>query len=115
MDKTLDYIECAGIRVPFDWSVEQLAEALSKRKIRFENEQEIMNAFGNALRMKASLKSEISRLQAEETKLTHYIHERQRMAMCPGCGMQWAGSGVSPPAAKEVVKEKTSKKKVHGR
>lgn len=50
MDKTLDYIECAGVRVPADWSVEQLAEALSKRKIRFANEQEIMNVFGNAIR-----------------------------------------------------------------
>ena len=55
MDKTLDYIECAGVRVPADWSVEQLAEALIKRKIRFANEQEIMNVFGNAIRMKASL------------------------------------------------------------
>ncbi|GAI83438.1 unnamed protein product [marine sediment metagenome] len=49
MDKTLDYIECAGVRVPADWSVEQLTEALSKRKIRFANEQEIMHIFTKAI------------------------------------------------------------------
>jgi len=111
MEETLDYIECAGVRLPADWSVEQLTEALSKRKIRFANEQEIMNAFGNAIWMKASLESEISRLHAEETKLTHYIHERQRRAMCPGCGMQWTDSGAT--AANEIATRKTRKRKAN--
>jgi len=90
MAENQNYIECAGVRIPSDWSVEQLAQALERRKIRFRNEEEIMAVFGDAIRLKSSLEKAISRLRTEVTKLDRHIKERQKKAMCPGCGMLWA-------------------------
>ena len=64
----LDYIECAGVRVPADWSIRQLREALSKRKMRFKNEKEIMNVFGDAVNLKAKLEARIHEL-SEKIKI----------------------------------------------
>jgi len=85
----LDYIECAGVRVPVDWSMEQLRSALAKRKIRFANENEIMSVFGNAVQMKAVLEKEISHLHAEAARLDRYIKIKQEKVSCPKCGIQW--------------------------
>ena len=103
----LNYIECAGVRVPSDWSVEQLAEALAKRKIRFANEKEIMSVFGDAIRLKSSLENEISRLQAEVAKWDRYVKEKQEKARCPGCGVQWTEPAAAPPPANKAAAKKT--------
>jgi len=67
----LNYIECAGVRVPSDWSVKQLREALAKRNIRFieAHEREIMAVFGDAILLKASLEDSIATLRQEKAKL----------------------------------------------
>ena len=85
----LNYIECAGVRVPSDWSVDQLREALSKRNIRFSNEEDIMVVFGKSIQLKASLEEQISTLQAEVTRLDKYVKEKQKRALCPQCGKLW--------------------------
>lgn len=48
----MDYLECAGVRVPASWTVEQLRLALATRSIRFTNEEEIIRAFRVGLRSK---------------------------------------------------------------
>lgn len=98
MTENRNYIECAGFRIPSDWSVEELAQALERRKIRFRNEEEIISVFGNALRLKSSLEKDISRLRAEVTKLNGYVEERQKKATCPHCGTLWIELGVKDHA-----------------
>jgi len=67
----LDYIECAGVRVPEDWTIEQLRSALERRNIRFRkaNEEEIMRVFGEAVVLKQKLGKEIDALKNEKAKL----------------------------------------------
>jgi hypothetical protein len=43
--ETRDYVDCAGVNVPADWTVEELRWALKRRKRRFPNEKEIIAAF----------------------------------------------------------------------
>lgn len=62
---TLDYIECAGVKVPEDWSIEQLRSALGKRKIRFQSEGEILRVFGEAVMLKRQLEQETQSLKEE--------------------------------------------------
>ena len=66
---SLEYIECDGVRVPSDWTVEQLREALAKRKIRFFNEQEVIGVFGKAVLLKKELENSIEKLQNEKALL----------------------------------------------
>ena len=103
----LNYIECAGVRVPSDWSVDQLREALVKRNIRFSrvNEKEIMAVFVAAIQLKSQLENNIHELQAEVAKWDRYVKERKAAIRCPGCGTQW----TEPPAAKSPDTKLTRK------
>ena len=65
----LNYIECAGVCVPSDWTIDQLRDALAKRNIRFLNERDAMVAFGEAVRMKAELEQRERELTATIAKL----------------------------------------------
>ena len=42
---TPPYVECAGVRVPLQVTTTELEDALRRRKWRFTNETEIVNAF----------------------------------------------------------------------
>lgn len=53
------YIECAGVRIPIDWTVDKLKVALAKRKIRFPNEADIITAFGTYVDMLRDLQKSI--------------------------------------------------------
>jgi predicted nucleic acid-binding Zn-ribbon protein len=64
------YITSAGVRVPANWTVEDLGKALAKRKITFSNEREIMDVFGDALRVKEQLEKAIEQLTRETTRLS---------------------------------------------
>jgi len=101
MNKKFDisYIECAGVRVPSNWSVGQLAEALAKRKIRFNNEQEIMAVFGDAIKLKRSLEQGIQNLQNELSTWEHYVKQKKEKVMCPGCGLKWTEPNATAPSA----------------
>ena len=105
----LCYIECAGVRVPSDWSVDQLQEALAKRKIRFQkaHEKEIMAVFGEAIQLKASLEKNIHNLNAEVARLEKYVNEKRQKVLCPGCGMKW----TEAPAYSAENSKKNSEKK----
>jgi len=83
------YIECDGVRVPADWTPDDLRVALGKRKIRFKNEEEIMAVFGDAIQLKAALENAISLLKTERTRLDNYVLQRKELTNCPGCGRQW--------------------------
>lgn len=85
----IDYIQCDGVRVPSDWSVDQLGEALAKRKIRFHNEREIMRVFGEAILLKATLETIIHKLHEEIAKLNSYVEQKKKLAACPNCSMRW--------------------------
>ena len=61
----LNYIECSGVRVPSDWNIKTLEMALMKRKIRFQNEKEIMAVFGEAVNLKSNLEEAIRALRKE--------------------------------------------------
>jgi len=101
------YIECAGVRVPADWTPDDLRAALGKRKIRFNNGEEIMAVFGDAIQLKASLERSISHLQTEEIRLANLVKRKQELANCPGCGRQWFEKPVTtlaPPAKKATKK-----------
>ena len=98
----LAYIECAGVRVPGNWTIGQLREALAKRKIRFEqmHEAEIIAVFGDAVGLKARLERQIDILKDEISKLDKRIKEKEKMIGCPGCGMKW----TKPPASARARK-----------
>ena len=83
----LRYIECAGVRVPADWNIAQLTEALAKRKIRFSNEAEITAVFGEAIRLKQKLEENIARLRAEGARLETYYNTFKDKLTCPSCMM----------------------------
>lgn len=87
----LNYIECAGVRVPANWTVEQLREALTKRRMRFTtlHEKEIMEVFGNAILLKKGLEQNIDKLKTELERLQGLVKERTRLLACPACGAQW--------------------------
>ena len=104
----LNYIECAGVRVPSDWSIDQLREALAKRKIRFQmmHEKEIMAVFGDAIQLKASLERDISRLHDEVVKWETYVRQRKQAVSCPSCGIKWTEAPTT-----SVGSTKNSKKK----
>jgi len=89
MTETINYIECAEVRIPSNWSVDQLRVALGKRKIRFSNEKELMSVFGEAIKLKSQLEDNIHELRTEITKWDGYVKERKEAIKCPECGMQW--------------------------
>ena len=68
---TINYIECAGVRVPENWTVDALRRALAKRNIRFSNrnEEEIMAVFGNAIMLKKQLEHDIDALKKKKALL----------------------------------------------
>lgn len=72
----LNYIECAGVRVPANWTIDQLRDALAKRNIRFSNEQDAIAAFGESIRLKAELERREDELTANIAKLSE---EAQRL------------------------------------
>jgi hypothetical protein len=43
--ETIAYIDCDGVNVPDDWTVEELRWALAQRKTRFPNEEAIIAVF----------------------------------------------------------------------
>ncbi len=104
----IDYIECAGVRVPSDWTVSQLREALAQRKIRFQtmHEREIMAVFGDAIQLKASLEKEVARLQSEFGKWSMYVDKKKKLATCPKCGTEW----TEPPAITKGEKKSNAKR-----
>jgi len=81
----LDYIECAGVRVPADWTFQKLRDALAGRKIRFANEQEIANVFGKAVLLKFKLQSEIDGLVKQRQELRTEVILLKTKLLCPNC------------------------------
>jgi len=78
--KSLDYIECAGVRVPANYSLKELRVALKKRGIAFANEGEIQRVFGEAIELKRKLQTSIRELEAREAELsTSVAHEGVRL------------------------------------
>ena len=67
------YVICDGVSVPIDWTVEELREALGARKLKFHSEQEILYAFGDALRIRQSLEQGVARLRKEASDLSQRI------------------------------------------
>ena len=67
--KDLNYIECAGVRVPADWTIDQLRKALAKRNIRFSNEQDAIAVYGAAIEFKVELERRIDELNANVARL----------------------------------------------
>lgn len=59
------YIECASMRVPYDWTPRQLERALLLRKIKLDNEAEIRIVFGQYLDMIRNLNSQINTRRRE--------------------------------------------------
>ena len=111
----LAYIECAGVRVPANWTVEQLRTALAKRSIRFatKNEEEILRVFGEAIGLKASLEKEILQLQSTLIKLKRDVERKKKLRNCPGCGVRWTVKPITIPAGigdKDVPEPLTVKK-----
>ena len=43
--QTTNYVDCDGVNVPADWTVEELRWALARRKTRFPNEKAIIAVF----------------------------------------------------------------------
>ncbi len=80
------YIECAGVRVPKDWTVDQLREALAKRNIRFQHEDEIIAVFGDALHTIGALGEEVTRRRNELSKLDSAIVAKRAGLACVKCG-----------------------------
>jgi len=87
--ETPKYIISAGVRVPANWTVEELGKALAKRKIAFTNEKEIMDAFGDALRIKEQLESAIEQLRGEKTRISFDVasldRQKEKLQSCPHC------------------------------
>ena len=100
----LNYIKCAGVRVPSNWSLDQLREALAKRDIRFLNEDEITAVFGRAIELKASLEANITQLQAELARLEKLVQERKKKVRCPKCGLQWTEAPIVTAEAPDSKK-----------
>lgn len=96
----LDYIECDGVRVPSNWTIERLRNALAKRKIRFSNEQEIIGVFGDAVQLKYSLEERIHFLRTQVAELNDYINRKRQLASCPVCGLKWAEDPIVSNAKK---------------
>jgi hypothetical protein len=59
------YITCAGMRIPYDWTPRQLERALMLRKIKIDNEADVMEIFGKYLDMIKSLDEQIAAKQKE--------------------------------------------------
>ena len=81
----LTYVECAGVRVPAHWTIEQLRLALSKRKIRFQNEVEIKSVYGEAVLLKQKLEDSIKKLGEEEARLVNRVAALGKTLRCPHC------------------------------
>jgi hypothetical protein len=43
--QAITYIDCDGVNVPADWTVDELRWALARRKTRFPNEKRIIAVF----------------------------------------------------------------------
>ena len=82
----LSYAECAGVRVSLDSTVEELRDALEKRKVRFSNEKEIMEAFGSLVETRKILQKEISTLEKQRNSLRRVIDRLKGKLQCPKCG-----------------------------
>jgi hypothetical protein len=59
------YIECAGMRVPYNWTPDQLKRALKLRSIKLDNDADIREVFGQYLDMIRDLNSQIVMKQIE--------------------------------------------------
>ena len=88
------YIECAGMRLPMNWSVHQLAEALAERKIRLSNEEEVMEAFGDSIVLKYQLEREIQVARAELYELQGEVRLIAKLVLCPNCHQRICESPV---------------------
>ena len=73
-----DYIECAGVRVPTDWTFDDLAEALKKRNARFSNERDIKAAFQSFLDCRISLQNQIYELTRKRDSILKSMNELER-------------------------------------
>ena len=106
----LDYIECAGVRVPADWTVEELSKALAERKIRFnsKNETEIMAVFGNAIELKRVLEVRLNEAQNALVKWERFVLEKRALATCPKCGTSW--TEIKPELTKPTTSPSKTKK-----
>jgi len=86
MVSDLAYVECAGVRVPMDSTVEDLRDALGKRKVRFGNEKEILEAFGSLVEARGILQTEISGLVRRKANLERTVTRLKGKLQCPKCG-----------------------------
>ena len=82
----VDYIECAGLRVPINWTPAQLEKALSERKIKLANEKEVMAVFGDSLKMVEILLLERAELRVEVTEMKKVKAQLSVETTCPACG-----------------------------
>jgi len=68
-----DYIECGGVRIPVWMTLEDLRMALVKRRIRFQNEAELMRFYGESLSIRRQLLTDIADLRSEKVQITEQI------------------------------------------
>ena len=59
------YIECAGMRIPYNWTPRQLQHALRLRNIKLDNEADINEIFGLYLDIINSLNGQIAAKQRQ--------------------------------------------------
>jgi hypothetical protein len=59
------YIECAGMRIPYNWTPRHLELALMLRNIKLDNEAEIREIFGQYLDMIRDLNNQIATKRRE--------------------------------------------------
>jgi hypothetical protein len=67
------YITCADMRIPYDWTPRQLERALMLRKIKLDNEAEVIEIFGRYLDMIKSLDKQIAAKQKELLSTASYF------------------------------------------
>lgn len=71
------YIECAGMRIPYDWKPYQLKQALKFRNIKLNNDADIMKVFGDYLDMIKSLDIQIAAKQKELFATPEYFSRKE--------------------------------------
>jgi len=67
------YIECAGLRIPYDWTPDQLERALERRRIKLDNKADIISVFSDYLNIIITLSYDIHNKRKELSDLNNTI------------------------------------------
>lgn len=80
------YIECAGLRIPRDWTPYDLQKALEKRNIRLDNEDDVMEVYGHSIAIKFEIDKEIDQARADLIELETAKRKGESKIACVNCG-----------------------------